>query len=264
MAFEINLSDKTVIVTGVSAGLGAGIAKMYARSGANISGCALEPSSHRAAKDFLQSVQRESGKTPLYVQTDVTKLSNLENLVQQTLKHFGKINILASNAGANIFKGAANCSHEEWLYNMNLNLESHWNLSRLCKPYLEKDGKGVIIINSSCHAFNTLPGCFPYNIAKTALKALVQSLTVEWSPTIRTIGLAPGFMDTRITEEYFKTFPDPIAERKKTIDRFPLKRLGTPEEIGGWFVFLSSTYASFAGGQLYLVDGGKSAIMADE
>jgi NAD(P)-dependent dehydrogenase (short-subunit alcohol dehydrogenase family) len=104
-------------------------------------------------------------------------------------------------------------------------------------------------------------GSFPYNIAKTALKALVQSLTLEWGPQIRTVGVAPGFIDTSLSKEWFDSFPDPKEQRKKTIESFPLKRLGTAEEIGGWFVFLSSKYASFAGGQTYLIDGGKSALM---
>ncbi|HEY6083501.1 MAG TPA: SDR family NAD(P)-dependent oxidoreductase, partial [Chitinophagaceae bacterium] len=226
MAFEIDLSGKTVIITGVSSGIGAGIAKMYARAKACIAGCALEPVAHESVQQFIQTVRNESGKTPLYLQADVTDLMQLENFVYQTVRYFGTIDILASNAGANVFKGAENCRREEWLYNMNLNLESHWNIARLCKPYLAKDGNGVIVINSSCHAFSTIPGSFPYNVAKAGLKALVQSLTVEWGPAIRTVGVAPGFMDTRITEAYFNTFPNPAAERKKIIDQFPLKRLG--------------------------------------
>jgi len=261
MSFSINLSGKTVVVTGVSSGIGAGIAKMFAKANANIAGCALECAEQENAKNFIEMVKKESGKTPLYVQADVTKKYDLENFINKTIEYFGGINILASNAGANVYKGAADCSKEDWLYNMNLNMEAHWNIACLCKPYLEKDGNGVILINTSCHAFSTLPGSFPYNIAKTGLKALVQSLTLEWSPEIRTVGIAPGFTDTTLVREWFETFPDPGAKRKSTIDSFPLKRLGTPEEIGGWFVFLSSTYASFAGGQTYLIDGGNSALM---
>lgn len=261
MSFSINLSGKTVVITGVSSGIGAGIAKIYAQSNANIAGCALEDPDDIRVKNFIQTVKAESGKIPLYVKTDVTNKAELENFINRTIEHYGGINILASNAGANIYKGIEFCNREEWLYNMNLNLEAHWNIARLCKPYLEKDGNGIILINISCHAFHTLPGCFPYNIAKAALKALVQSLTLEWSPKIRTVGVAPGFTDTKLVKEWFETFPDPIAKRKTTVESFPLKRLGTAEEIGGWFVFLSSEYAAFAGGQTYLIDGGNSALM---
>jgi NAD(P)-dependent dehydrogenase (short-subunit alcohol dehydrogenase family) len=264
MAFQIDLSGKTVLITGVSSGIGAGIARMYAKANASIAGCALEPPDHPSVREFVRAVRSESGQEPLYVQTDMTKPDEIELLVRQTVTHWGGLDLLASNAGANVFRGAARCSREDWLYNLNLNLESHWNLARTSKPYLEKNGQGVIVINSSCHAFNSLPGCFPYNVTKTGLKALVQSLTLEWSPAIRTVGVAPGFIDTPLNEAYFNSFPDPAAEREKTINRFPLKRLGTPEEIGAWFVFLSSDYASFAGGQTFLIDGGRSAVMVDE
>src|SRR5665647_2309259 len=245
MSFCIDLSGKTVVITGVSMGIGAGIAKSYALANANIAGCALESYEDPKVKSFIETVKKESGKPPLYVQADVTKKKDLNNFIQSSIEQFGDINILASNAGANVFKGTEHCSEEEWTYNMNLNLESHWNLACLCKPYLEKDGNGIIIINTSSDSFNTLPGSFPYNIAKTGLKALIQSLTLEWGPNIRTVGVAPGFIDTSLTKAWFDSFPDPIAERKRTMENFPLKRLGTPEEIGGWFVFLSSKYASF-------------------
>ena len=146
---------------------------------------------------------------------------------------------------------------------MDLNLKSHWQLAKYCKPFLEKSTNAVIIVNASCHVFSTMSGSFPYNVAKTGLKALVQSLTIEWGPTIRVIGVAPGFIDTPLNVKWFEGFPDPAAKRKEVEDAFPLKRLGTPEEIGGWFVFLSSQYAAFAGGQIYLIDGGRSAVMMD-
>lgn len=264
MAFEINLSSKVVLITGVSSGIGLGIARMYARAGASIAGCALEPPEHANTRHFNQIVLTESGREPLYVQADVTQLADLETFVMATITRFGRIDIVASNAGANVFAGAERCTTDEWTNNLNLNLTSHWQLARLCKPYLEQSGEGVIVINSSCHAFSTLAGSFPYNVAKTGLTALVQSLTLEWAPAIRTVGVAPGFVDTELATTYFNTFPDPTAERRKTENRYPLKRLGTPNDIGAWFVFLSSPFGSYAAGQTYLIDGGKAAVMLDD
>lgn len=261
MPFSIDLSDKTVVITGVSSGIGAGIAKAFASANANIAGCALEPADHLRVQEFIKTVKDESGKTPLYVQTDVTKFGELEIFIEKAVSQYGSLNILASNAGANIFKGAEHCTREEWLFNMNLNLESHWNIAKLCKPWLEKKKDSVIIINSSSHYHSTTSGSFPYNIAKAALRSLVQSLTIEWGPSIRTLAVAPGFIDTQLADEWFNGFPDPRSKRLETEKAHPLNRLGTPEEIGGWFVFLSSNYAAFAGGQTYLIDGGRSAVM---
>lgn len=260
MPFTIDLSDKVVLLTGSTAGIGLGIARQFARAGAHVAGCGLE--SIEQAGEFSQIVQSESGRPPLYVQADVTQPDDLARLVTETVAQYGRIDILASNAGTNVFAGIDGCSEAEWEMNLNLNLASHWRLARLCKPYLETaPGGGVIVVNASCHAYSSLPGCFPYNVAKTALMGLVRSLTLEWSPAIRTVGVAPGFIDTRLNEAWFNTFPDPAAERARTEAQFPMHRLGTPDEIGGWFVFLASDYARFSAGQTYLIDGGRSVVM---
>lgn len=261
MSFNIDLSDKVVLITGISSGIGNGIAQNYAKANAKIAGCALDPIESECVQRLIKNIKEESGNTPFYLQADVTNCGELENFVGKAADHFGKIDIVASNAGNNIFKGAEFCNYDDWILNIKLNLESHWNLARLCKPYLEKSDNGVIIINSSSHSLNTIKGCFPYNIAKTALKALIQSLTIEWGPSIRTVGVAPGFIDTPLSRGYFNSFPDPSLKRKETEMSYPLKRIGTPDEIGGWFVFLSSQYAAFAGGQTYLIDGGASSQM---
>ena len=116
---------------------------------------------------------------------------------------------------------------------------------------------------TSNHAYQTIPGCFPYNVTKTALTGLVRSLAIEWGPAIRTIGLAPGFIDTPGNQQWFNSFPDPEKERERTINLHPVKRIGTTEEIGAWCVFLTSNYAAFASGTTYVIDGGRSALMQD-
>ncbi len=127
---------------------------------------------------------------------------------------------------------------------------------------MEKNN-GVIIIITSNHAFQTIPNCFPYNVSKTALTGLVRSLAIEWGPNIRTLGLAPGFIDTPGNKKWFDSFPDPHLELDRTINLHPVKRIGTVEEVGTWCVFLASSYGGFASGCTYLLDGGRSSIMQD-
>lgn len=255
MALEISLNGKVALITGVSAGLGAAISAMFAKAGASISGCDIqEEEGGRLAG---------AGAKTLYTKCDVTKQEDLQNLVRRTVDVFGRIDIVVSNAGRNFFAGSAACSDEEWRQNMELNLASHWRLAKLCKPYLDQAAPGVIIVMASNHAYSTIPGCFPYNVAKTALTGLVRSLAIEWGPAIRTIGLAPGFIDTPGNQKWFDSFPDADAERKRTIDGHPVKRIGTPDEVGAWCVFLASEFAAFASGTTYLLDGGRSAMMQD-
>lgn len=259
---QIDLKGKTVLITGVSSGVGQGVAKMFAKAGCNVSGCGRSTKNSKGATSFSNSIKKEGAKF-LYTSIDITKPVDQNQFVEETIKAFGGVDILVSNAGVNVFEGAENCTDKAWEFNMELNLKSHWQLSKLCKPYLEKSGKGVILLMTSNHSNYTIPGCFPYNVAKTAIKGLVQSLAIEWGPKIRTVGIAPGFIDTDGNQKWFDSFPDAKKERQRTENMHPVKRIGTVEEVGGLCVFLASDYAAFISGDTYLMDGGRSALMQD-
>jgi NAD(P)-dependent dehydrogenase (short-subunit alcohol dehydrogenase family) len=258
MSLEINLKNKVVLITGVTSGIGAGVAEMFAKAGANISGCGTSKQS-----DQFNNMASQYRVKTLYTAANVKDAEDIKRFVQNTVEQFGRIDIVVSNAGKNVFEGAENCSDEQWQHNIELNLQSHWKLAQLCKPYLEKN-EGVIIIMTSNHAYSSIPGCFPYNVTKTALTGLVRSLAIEWGPMIRTVGIAPGFIDTPGNQQWFNSFPDAEKERQRTVNLHPVKRIGTTEEVGAWCVFLASDYASFASGTTYLLDGGRSALMQDE
>lgn len=259
---NIDLKGQVAIVTGVSSGIGQGVAKILARAGCHISGCGTSLASSPGVQKFLDIVNNEGTKAN-YCSLDVTSSDDLKHLVSQTVEVFGGVDILVSNAGVNVFEGANLCSESQWDFNMNLNLKSHWLVSKMCKSWLEKSDNGVIILMTSNHSDNTIPGCFPYNVSKTAIKGLVQSLAIEWGPMVRTVGLAPGFIDTPGNETWFQSFPDPQEERSRTEGMHPVKKIGTVDEVGGFCAFLASDMASFISGTTYLMDGGRSALMQD-
>ncbi|WP_166384168.1 SDR family NAD(P)-dependent oxidoreductase [Polaribacter sp. 11A2H] len=259
---NINLEGKTVLITGVCSGVGQGVAKVFAKAGCNVAGCGISSKDSQGAKDFFDILKNE-GVKGLYLSVDIVSSKDQEALINKTIATFGRIDILISNAGGNVFEGAEQCTLDKWEFNMNLNLKSHWMLSQKCKPWLEKNGNGVIILMTSNHSNYTIPGCFPYNVTKTAIKGLVQSLAIEWGPKIRTVGIAPGFIDTPGNQKWFDSFPDAEVERNKTINLHPVKKLGTTEEVGNFCAFLASDLASFISGSTYLIDGGRSALMQD-
>lgn len=262
MPFHIDLTGKVVLITGVSSGIGLGAARGFARAGACVAGCSRKAEGDTSVSTYLQTVADE-GARALYVQTDVTKEEDLGRLVQKVIETFGRLDIVVSSAGMNVFEGAERCTEERWAYNGDLNLASHWRLSKLCKPYLEKSGEGVILLMTSNHAYSSIPGCFPYNVTKTAITGLVRSLAIEWGPDIRVVGVAPGFIDTAGNDTWFNSFSDAMAERQRTIDLHPVKRIGTVEEVGALCVFLASPMARFIDGTTILMDGGRSALMQD-
>lgn len=262
MALAIDLTGRKALVSGVTSGIGAGISQALAQAGCDVAGCGLDEVDSVAARTFVETI-RESGRRVFYERADVTQVVDLNDWVKAAIEALGGVDILVSNAGRNFFEGTAACSEEDWQACLNLNLAAHWRLAQRCYPHLKRGQDPAIIIISSNHAFNTIPGIFPYNVTKAGLVALVQSLAIEWGPTIRAVGIAPGFIDTPGGEAWFKSFPDPDAERRRTIDRHPVGRIGTPEEIGALCAFLASSWSSFISGTTILVDGGRSALMQD-
>ena len=259
---SINLTNKVAIVTGVSSGIGAGVAGILAQAGCCVAGCARKKDEDTSVQAFRNAVEQH-GQKAFYQTVDVTNNEQLNAFVNEVVKEFGQLDFVISNAGVNIFKGAAACSEAEWLYNHELNLASHWRLAKAAKPHLEKSESGVFLVMTSNHAYASIPGCFPYNVTKTALTGLVRAMAIEWGPAIRVLGLAPGFVDTPGNDLWFDSFPNPQAERQRTVALHPAGKLATVDEVGAWCAFLVSNFSAFATGTTYLLDGGRSALMQD-
>lgn len=263
MALTLDLSGKRALVTGVTSGIGAAIATMLARAGCHVAGCGRSPANDIGAVAFQQAVT-ECGRRVDYRVADLARPEKTRTWVSEATAVLGGCDVLVSNAGRNIFEGVSECSEAAWNECLNLDLASHWRLAQAARPWLEQAAPGVIIIISSNHAYATLPGCFPYNVAKAGLVALVQSLALECGPAIRAVGIAPGFIQTAGSDKWFASFQDPSEKRQRTEALHPVGRLGAPEEIGALCTFLATTWAGFISGTTIVVDGGRSARLQDE
>lgn len=252
-------TPRIVLVTGTSQGIGEAIARTFLQNGDIVIGCAF--SSLEKAASARQMLEEFNGRYH-YFSVDVTQTAAIKQFVIEAEKLYGRIDVVVSNAGKNVFKGI-DCEESDWSHNLDLNLRSHWYLAKCARPALQKS-HGVILIITSNHAFSTMPGCAPYNITKRALLSLVQSLTIEWGPEIRTVGIAPGFIDTAGNQAWFDAHPDARVAREKTVKKHPVGRIGKPEEVGELCLFLSSEKAGFIAGTTIVMDGGRSAIMQDE
>jgi NAD(P)-dependent dehydrogenase (short-subunit alcohol dehydrogenase family) len=262
MTIMIDLSNYRALVTGVSSGIGAGIANALAQAGCHVAGCGIESEHDEGAQRFLEQVQRQ-GQCAYYRSVDLTDEDAARALVEWAAQQLGGLDIVVSNAGRNFHVGAAPLSELDWQANIDLNLAAHWRVVQSSKPYLDQALLPVVIIMASNHAFYTMPNCFPYNIAKAGLVAMVQSLAIEWGPHIRTVGIAPGFIDTPMNIEWFGHFSNPAAKRAQVIGLHPVGRLGTAEEVGALCAFLCSSLAGFISGNTILIDGGRNALMQD-
>ncbi len=262
MPLNLDLRGKRALVSGVSSGIGGGTAKMLAKAGCDIAGCGLDSIDSIGARQFIESVEKEGSKAE-YTSLDLTKPGEVEQWVETSVSVLGGIEIVISNAGRNVFEGVKNCSENAWESSLNLNLASHWRLAKSAYPYLQQSGNGVIVVMASNHAFYTIPGCFPYNIAKAGLVAMVQSMAIEWGPKIRAVGIAPGYISTETGRAWFNTLADPKNMLTKITEIHPVSRIGSVEEIGALCVFLASEWGGFISGTTILVDGGRLALMQE-
>jgi len=262
MTLSIDLSNYRALVTGVSSGIGAGVAEVLAKTGCDVAGCGIEPVDSEGAKRFTAAVEGH-GRRAFYQSVDLANGEAARGFVEWAAGQLGGLDIVVSNAGRNFHIGASQLSESDWQANIDLNLAAHWRVAQAAKPHLDQAHDAVVVIMGSNHAFYTLPNCFPYNVAKAGLLAMVQSLAIEWGPHIRAVGIAPGFIDTPMNIEWFGKFPDPAAKRAQVIGLHPVGRLGTAEEVGALCAFLCSPLAGYISGTTILIDGGRSAVMQD-
>ena len=259
---NIDLSGRRALVTGASSGIGAGVALALAQAGCDVAGCGLESGDSDGARRFLDRAA-EQGRRAFYQSVDLSAADAARAFVDWAAAQLGGLDLVISNAGANFFPGAADCTEAEWQANLDLNLAAHWRVAQAAKPYLDRAEQPVVVIMASNQAYRTLPNAFPYNVAKAALLGLVQSLALEWGPHVRAVGVAPGYIDTPMNAALFDASPDPAASRARVERLHPVGRLGTPAEVGALCAFLCSPLAGFISGSTVLIDGGRSAVLQD-
>ena len=184
---SIDLSGRRALVTGASSGIGAAVALALAQAGADVAGCGIEPAESEGAQGFLAGAA-QYGRRAYYQTVDVAEGAAARAFVGWAAEQLGGVDCVISNAGRNLFGGVEHSDEALWEANMNLNLAAHWRVSQAAKPFLDRAEQPVVVIMASIQAYRTLPGAFPYNVAKAALIGLVHSLALEWGPHIR----APG------------------------------------------------------------------------
>jgi NAD(P)-dependent dehydrogenase (short-subunit alcohol dehydrogenase family) len=262
MTLNIDLSNYRALVTGVSSGIGAGIAHALAQAGSDIAGCGLEAVDSDGAMHFVAVVEGH-GRRAMYQSLDIADADASRSFVNWAAAQLGGLDIVVSNAGRNFFMGVEKATDTDWESNINLNLAAHWRVAQAAKLYLDQAQAPVVVIITSNHSLYTLPNSFPYNVAKAGLVAMVQSMAIEWGPRIRAVGIAPGFIDTPLAEAWFNEFPDPAAKRAQIVSLHPVGRLGRPDDVGTLCAFLCSPLAGNISGNTILIDGGRNAVMQD-
>jgi NAD(P)-dependent dehydrogenase (short-subunit alcohol dehydrogenase family) len=251
------LTNKIAIVTGAGRGIGEAIARAFVREGAAVIIAERDTATGEATATSL----RADGAKARFIQTDVTDEASVARCIATTLTEHGRIDILVNNAGINVFHAPLETSEEEWRRCFAVDLDGVWRVSKAALPAMIAEGGGAIVNIASCHGFAIIPGCFPYPVAKHGLIGLTRALGVEYAAkNIRVNAIAPGYIETQLAIDYWATFADPEAERRRTYDMHPPKRIGRPEEVAMTAVFLASDEAPFINAATIVIDGGRSVL----
>jgi NAD(P)-dependent dehydrogenase (short-subunit alcohol dehydrogenase family) len=245
-----SLKGRTALITGSSRGIGRAIAERMAQAGARV----VVSSRKQEACDEVVKAIRDAGGEAIAIPCNITTRPELEALVARTREAYGKIDVLVCNAAVNPHYGTTQEIPDSAFQKvLDCNIRSnHW-LCQLVIPEMAERRDGAVIIVSSIGGLKGSSSLGTYGLSKAADMALARNLAVEWGPrNVRVNCIAPGLVRT----DFAKALWENPQTYEATVTRYPLRRIGEPDEIAGTAIFLASAAGSFVTGQTIVVDGG--------
>ena len=250
----IRLDGKVAIVTGGAQGVGGGISRCLARSGAKVLIADIDIAT---AKNTSKEINN-SGAEACALKVDVTSFDDLKNMIAVAQSEWGQLDILVNNAynSSDAQRGGVlEVSEEQWQKDINSLVTSVYAGSKYAIPVMAATGGGSIVNISSVHGLLVARKALTYETGKSAVIALTKQMAVDYGEIgIRANAICPGHIVTERIEQ--STWKDNPSGLRFFADQYPVKRTGTPEDIGNAAVFLSSDMASFITGHALPVDGG--------
>lgn len=248
----MRLQDKVAVITGASVGIGQSVAESFAQEGARV---VINSQSDRGAAIAERIVA--SGGTAAFVQGDVTQPEDATRIVDQTVKAFGRLDILINNAGIVLPGTVDNTSIEDWDQTIAVNVRGVFLMSKAAIQQMLKQGTGVIVHNASIAGVKGLKDRAAYCASKGAVVALTKAMAIDYvDKNIRVNCVNPGTTLTPSLQDRIDAFDDPVAAKQMFISRQPMGRLGEPQEIADGILYLASDESSFVTGAILNIDGG--------
>jgi len=249
----MRLQDRVCLVTGGGSGIGRVTCRVFAREGARL---ALADKNPAAAEE----TGRLAGNEPLVLHADMGRPEEVRRMIDDTLAHYGRLDVLVNNAGYGIAGTVVDTSEAEWDALMAVNVTGVFVACKAAIPVMARQGGGVIVNVASVVATVAITERAAYCASKGAVAALTRAMAIDHvGENIRVNAIAPGTIHSPYFDEILARSDDPDAALRALEERQAMKRLGRPEEIADGILYLACAQSSFCTGTLLTVDGGMTA-----
>jgi NAD(P)-dependent dehydrogenase (short-subunit alcohol dehydrogenase family) len=246
---RLALNDKVAVIVGGTSGIGLAIAKGMAEAGADV----VATSRRMDLVETAASEIEGRGRRSLRVSSDVSDRASLQNVLDESIRAFGKVDILVNSAGRTKRAPTLDFSEEDWNDIIDTNLTGTLRASQVFGRHMLERESGSIINIASLSTFVALYEVAAYSASKAAVASLTKSLAIEWaSRGVRVNAIAPGVFRTALNQKLL----DETERGREFLLRTPMRRFGNVDELAGVAIFLASDAASFVNGEIIAVDGG--------
>ena len=248
------LQDKIALITGSAAGIGLATAQVFAAEGAYVYIADVDgEGANKAAKDLLAKGLKASAMA-----VDVSRGQDVSALLRAIDQQHKRLDVVVNNAGINVRTEFRNMTDADWVRLREVNLDGIVRIARDAFPLLKASGRGSLVNLASIMGHRGMRTLAAYGATKGAISALTRGLAVEYAPFgIRVNALAPGFIETALTERVLKI----EAFSKALLEQTPLRRFGTSEDVARAALFFASDESAFITGAELAVDGGMQATL---
>jgi NAD(P)-dependent dehydrogenase (short-subunit alcohol dehydrogenase family) len=251
------LKDRVALVTGGGSGIGRATAIRLAEEGAKVAVNDINPATGQEAVKTIT----DAGGTAVFIQADVSKVAECERIVAETVKAFGRLDILVNNAAVMVEKTVVDTTEEDFNRITGVNLKGVFFVAKYAIMQMQKQGRGGNVVNmASVNSFFAEGGIAAYCMTKGGIAQFTRALAMDHSGEgIRVNAIAPGWIETPMNENFFAQGPH-VREQAGRLHA--IGRTGQSVEVANAVIFLVSDEASFVTGSLMTVDGGFSAGLA--